>query len=167
MSIPVKQFEPRLQVRAYQRHRERWHRPFLPGKRHERIFRTSRLSSLIEPFLGNRKYLPFGSLAKKISPPGLRFNSLRSSIGIVICPLDGTFQDAICELLPESSPCYTAKVRIASLADDFYEDAFGEFAVNEMDYAVFHKTFQDLPRWGWFRSGLTSSAAGSGCGRGG
>ena len=50
------------------------------------------------------------------------------------------------------------------LADDFYEDAVGQFAVDEMDYAVFHEAFEDLPRLGRLRCGCgrTRSAAGTG-----
>ena len=48
------------------------------------------------------------------------------------------------------------------LADDFYEDAVGQFAVDEMDYAVFHESFQDLSRWSGFRRRRARSATRSG-----
>ena len=76
----------------------------------------------------------------------------------MICPLDVTLADAI--FIPplfHSLPYTKSKeaVLLHSLfSDDFDEDAFGEFAVDGMDYAIFHEAFEDLAlRGGCWREG--------------
>ena len=56
--------------------------------------------------------------------------------------MEVTVADAIVAFL--AAPYYTTKVRKNLFADDLYEDAVGKFAVDEVDYSVFHEAFEDL-----------------------